>query len=76
VKDKLNVMPFPAGAMHNGMGGNGRGRERERERERERYIKCFCQQFSDFNRKKDQNRRFEGGGRGHGVHGRDGGECM
>lgn len=32
----------------------------------ERYIKCFCQQFSSFNRKKDQNERFEGGGRGHG----------
>ena len=35
-------------------------------REGKRYIKCFCQQFSSFNRKKDQNKRFEGGGRGHG----------
>ena len=57
MKDKLNVMPFPAGAMHYRMAWNGRGGER--------YIKCFCQQFSSFNRKKDQNKRFEGGGRGH-----------
>lgn len=30
-----------------------------------RYIKCFCQQFSSFNRKKDQNKC---GGRNMGVH--------
>lgn len=44
--------------MEGGGGGRAGGQER--------YIKCFCQQFSYFNRKKDQNKRFEGGGKGRG----------
>lgn len=53
MRDKLNVMPFPAGAMHYRMGWNGRGG-------RERYIKCFCQQFSYFNRKKGSKQKVWG----------------
>lgn len=56
MRDKLKVMPFPSrrDALQDGL----------KWRKRVKYIKCFCQHFLLFNRKKDQNKRFEGGGSG------------
>ena len=52
MRDKLKVMPFPAGAMHYRMGWNGR---------RGGIHKVLLSTFFFFYWKKDQNKRFEGG---------------
>lgn len=62
MRDKLNVMPFPAGEMRYRMGWNGKGR----------YIKCFCQQFSFLIEKRIKTKGLQVEGEDTGVHGRDG----
>lgn len=62
MRDKLNVMPFPAGEMRYRMGWNGKGR----------YIKCFCQQFSFLIEKRIKTKGLQVEGEDTGVHGCDG----
>lgn len=55
MRDKLNVMPFPAGAMHYRTGGNEKGRETE-------IHKVLLSTVFSFNRKNDETKglRVEG----------------